>query len=261
MERIPVATDLSRFPSSVHPLLEGAFLYDSSCSPEARVWFIDRDSGYYLKTSASGSLKKEASLTDYFHRLGLAAQVLYYESSDADWLLTKAIPGEDCIHRQYLDDPKRLSETMGLLLRQLHETDFTDCPVPDRTADYIAAIRKNRHLGKWDLSLFPENGGFRNESEAWSVVQEFSEALKSDTLIHGDYCLPNIMLDNWNFSAFLDLGNAGVGDRHIDLFWGAWTLIFNLKTDAWCSRFLDAYGRDRFDPEILRAISAFEVFG
>ncbi len=36
---------------------------------------------------------------------------------------------------------------------------------------------------------------------------------------------------------FIDLGNGGVGDRHIDLFWGAWTLFYNLKTDRHTERF------------------------
>jgi kanamycin kinase len=84
--------------------------------------------------------------------------------------------------------------------------------------------------------------------------------LKSDTLLHGDYCLPNIILSDWQFSGFIDLDSAGLGDRHIDLFWGIWTLNFNLKTDVWGDRFLDAYGRDRIDNEILSSIGAFEVF-
>ena len=52
-----------------------------------------------------------------------------------------------------------------------------------------------------------------------------------------------------------------MGDRHIDLFWGVWSLFFNLKTDAWGDRFLDVYGRDKIDKDILAAIAAFEVFG
>jgi kanamycin kinase len=84
--------------------------------------------------------------------------------------------------------------------------------------------------------------------------------LKSDTLIHGDFCLPNVMLNNWQFSGLIDLGAAGAGDRHMDLHWGIWSLDFNLKTDAYRDRFLDAYGRDKIDMEILNSIGAFEVF-
>ena len=84
--------------------------------------------------------------------------------------------------------------------------------------------------------------------------------LRTDTLLHGDYCLPNIMLDNWKPSGFIDVGRGGVGDRHIDLFWGAWTLNYNLKTDVYCRRFLDAYGRENYEPEMLRVVAAFEIF-
>lgn len=261
MNRTPVTVDPEQFPASIQPYLSGSSIYDSSCSSEAHVWFLDREEGYYLKTAPKGTLEKEAKLTAFFHQKGLSAQVLTYEQTEADWLLTRRIPGEDCIHRQYLDDPKRLCDTTAQLLRMLHDMDTTGCPVPNRTADYIATVTENQRLGKWDESLFPDNWGYASAEEAWSVVREFSGALKADTLLHGDYCLPNILLDDWKFSGFIDLGNGGVGDRHIDLFWGAWTLSFNLKTDAYRERFLDAYGRDRFEPEILNAIGAFEVFG
>ena len=85
--------------------------------------------------------------------------------------------------------------------------------------------------------------------------------LKADTLLHGDYCLPNIMLDNWRFSGFIDLDAGGVGDRHVDLFWGMWSLQFNLKTDRFRERFLDAYGREVINEDMFRTVAAVEVFG
>ena len=73
--------------------------------------------------------------------------------------------------------------------------------------------------------------------------------------------MPNIILDNWKFSGFIDLDCAGVGDRHIDLFWGTCTLWFNLKTNQYYDRFLDAYGRDKVDEELFKVVAAAEVFG
>ena len=90
---------------------------------------------------------------------------------------------------------------------------------------------------------------------------ENGKYLKADTLLHGDYCLPNIMLDNWRFSGFIDLDTGGIGDRHIDLFWGIWSLNFNLKTNQYRDRFLDAYGRELINEDLFPVISAFEVFG
>ena len=261
MKRTPIIVSPDEFPQEYHTLLRGAPIFDSSCSPAAKVYFINRDGGYYLKRSAKDSLRTEALLTQYFHEKGFATEVLSYLSNEQDWFLTRRVVGEDCTHALYLDDPKRLCETTATLLRQLHESDFSGCPVNDRISTYCKTAEENHRNGLYDPSLFPKGWGFKDAEEAWSIVEQNRKYLKSDTLLHGDYCLPNVMLDNWKFSGFIDLGNGGVGDRHIDLFWGAWTLFYNLKTDAYCDRFLDAYGRDKIENEMLRVIAAFEVFG
>ena len=103
--------------------------------------------------------------------------------------------------------------------------------------------------------------GLAGAEAAWQAAQAVFPHLQSDSLLHGDYCLPNIILNDWNFSGFIDVGQGGPGDRHIDLFWGCWTLNFNLKTNQYFDRFLDAYGRDKVEPELLRGIAAAETFG
>jgi len=70
--------------------------------------------------------------------------------------------------------------------------------------------------------------------------------------ITGDYCLPNIIMDNFAFKGFIDVGYGGVGDRHYDLYWGIWTLQYNLKTDKYRDIFLDAYGRKLIDEDGLK---------
>lgn len=261
MERKPVSVNLQDFPVQFHPFLQGANLFDSSCSAGARVWFLDKDSGFYLKKSPKGSLANEAAMTAFFHSKGLGAEVLAYESSAYDWLLTRRIPGEDCTFQLYKDDPERLCDLTALLLRQLHETDITGCPISNRTGDYLHTAKCNYENQRYDVDLFPDNWGYASAEEAWHVVEQTGRYLTTDTLLHGDYCLPNIMLDNWRFSGFIDLDASGVGDRHVDLFWGMWSLQFNLKTDRYCTRFLDAYGRDCINEELFRTVAAIEVFG
>lgn len=261
MKRYLIDSHTVEFPTIFHALLNGAKIYDSSCSPNAKVYFIDKDTGYYLKTSSKGSLKKEAQLTQFFHSKKLGAQVLAYESSTQDWLLTARIPGEDCTYAAYLDDPKRLCDTTAHLLRWLHSSNPTGCPIPNRTEEYLATAQRNYHAGNFDLHLFSEQFHYASPEAAWQMVSTHGRELQSNTLIHGDYCLPNIMLNDWKFSGFLDLDTGGIGDRHVDLFWGAWSLNFNLKTDRYRERFLDAYGRQDICPELFQVIAAIEIFG
>ena len=260
MQRVPMQPDLSQIPAVFHRYFDCCGAFDSSCSREARVIFLDREGGLYLKSAKSGSLRREAEMDAYFASLGLGPEVIAYRSEEQDWLLTRAVKGEDCLYPEYLADPKRLADTMAEMLFDLHHRDHRGCPVQNHTELYISRARENYTNARYDVSLFPDNWGYASAEEAWAAAETAAPYLKADTLLHGDYCLPNIMLDRWKPSGFIDVGGGGVGDKHIDLFWGAWTLNFNLKTDKFCTRFLDAYGRENFQPELLRAVAAFEVF-
>lgn len=261
MKRTLIQPNLTDFPAPLQHLLKNCAVYDSSCSPEARVWFIDRDDGCFLKRAAKGTLAREAEMNRYFHNRGLTAAVLDYRSEARDWLLTARVVGEDCTHSMYLADPVRLCDFLATKLRELHEMPCADCPVEDRTAEYLATVKRNHAAGIFDPSFLPENLRKMTADEAYAFVRERRHLLQRDCLLHGDYCLPNILLDNWRFSGFIDLGNGGVGDRHVDLFWGVWTLAFNLKTPRYGSRFLDAYGRDKVNDDLLAVIAAAECFG
>jgi len=263
MKRTLTTIDLSSLPAELRPFFDGMTVFDSSCSNAAKVWFVEKEGGLYLKKAAGGSLQREAKMDAFFAAKGLGPQVLFYEEGqdDApDWLLTRAVKGEDCTHALYLADPKRLSETMGTLLRSLHEQDGTGCPCLDVRTDCLDIVTANYEKGRYDLSLFENHSHFKTPEAAHAYVCRNASALERTTLLHGDYCLPNIMLENWVFRGFIDLGNGGLGDRHVDLFWGAWTLNFNLHTDAYRDRFFDAYGRDRVEEDKLRLIEAMEIF-
>lgn len=258
MERRLITINTEEYPDEFLSILKDAKIYDSSCSEAAKVIFIDKDDGYFLKRAAKGSLNIEAEMTRFFYKKRLAAEVLGYISGRYDYLLTRRVRGEDCTFYKYLEDPERLCDVLGEVLRGLHEEDFASCPVENRMEAYFETVRKNYENGVFDPSIFENKITI---GEAWKIAEEGKKCLKSDTLIHGDYCLPNIMLENFKFSGFIDVGNGGVGDRHVDLFWGAWSLKYNLKTDKYRDRFFDAYGRDRIEVEAMRIIEAAECFG
>ena len=84
MKKTPLAALPEGIPAEVASLLEGAPLYDSSSSPEARVIYTPRDGGLYLKRSPRGTLAKEAEMTSYFYKKGLSAKFV------RKWLIKQA---------------------------------------------------------------------------------------------------------------------------------------------------------------------------
>ena len=256
----PVPFYAQMYPEELLPILSGAKLYDSSSSPEARVIFIHKDNGYFLKSAPKGTLQREAELTAWFHTKGLSANVLAYISKEMDWLLTEKVQGDDCTAEKYLAQPKRLCDVLSERLWILHHTDFADCPVQNHTEMYLERACSNYHRGVFDGTLFPDNWRYTSAKEAYSVLCSHGHVLTADTLLHGDYCLPNIILQDWKLSGFVDVGCGGVGDRHVDLFWALWTLEYNLKTDKYRQRFIDGYGRQYIEEDLLRVVAAVEVF-
>ena len=255
MKQTLISIDPQQFPEPFRALLNNADVYNSSSSESARVFFVDKDGGYYLKCAESGALRREAQMTRYFHTYGLSVDAEAYLSLDKDWLLTRKAEGEDCISEKYLSDPVHLCEVLAEIMYKLHHSPFADAP--DYTEEFLRHIDENHQAGKFRPSrLFPVT----DREEAWRIVQGNRRLLRHDTMVHGDFCLPNILLKDGHFSSFIDLDLAGQGDPHFDIYWCTWSLWYNLHTDRYRSCFYDAYGRQNFQEEMIRVLAAFEAF-
>lgn len=256
MKKTLINDTIGIFPPKITEYLGGT-VFDSSCSPEAKVYFSS-DNGLFIKRSSKGSLKAEAEMDRFFHSKGLGAEVIDYISDGEDWLVTKAVIGEDLTHENYLLRPEWLCDTLATTLRMLHSLDYSGCPVTDRNTQYLNTVTEGYSIDRFDPSYY---GADISKNDAFAIVKNSAHTLGNNVLLHGDYCLPNVIFNGDTLSGFIDLGNGGVGDPHIDVYWGIWTLEFNLKTDKYRSRFIDVYGKDRIDPEKLRFIGACECFG
>ncbi len=64
---------------------------------------------------------------------------------------------------------------------------------------------------------------------------------RGHVLIHGDFCLPNVLVRDGELSGLVDVGGAGLGNPEDDLAAGVWTLRYNYGQGL-ARTFLDAYG-------------------
>jgi kanamycin kinase len=69
----------------------------------------------------------------------------------------------------------------------------------------------------------------------------FGTRKPGNVLVHGDYCLPNVLVEDGKLSALVDVGGAGLGNPETDLAAGVWTLQYNYGSGH-ARAFLDAYG-------------------
>lgn len=222
MKKTKTTININEFPKELHCFLEDTTIYDSSSNPDMQVIYSEK--GYYIKIAGKDTLKKEAQMTRIFESRGIGAKVAAFITEDKDYLVTEVVKGNDGL--EHLNNPEKLCEALAEAMRYLHSLSTEGVPVS-------VSMKKYESLG--------------------------NDKIKSDTFIHGDFCLPNIMLENWKLTSFIDLGESGVGDKHIDLFWAMWSLAYNLKTEEYNDLFLDLYGRDKVDMEVLELVEKMEL--
>lgn len=77
MKLTRINANFKDFPEEIVRLSEGARIFDSSSSPEARVYFIDKDDGYFLKTSKKEAFKKKRHSENILIKEGLRPKFFY----------------------------------------------------------------------------------------------------------------------------------------------------------------------------------------
>lgn len=166
MQLKPITINTSEYPEQFEYILKDSKIYDSSSSPDAKVIYIQKDNGYFLKTAAKNALQKEYFMTKYYNSLGLTCNIISYISCNQDYLLTEKIAGNDCIFEKYLENPKKLCDTIAELLAKLHSTNAKDCPIPNHSQNYLHTALANYKSGKYDKTQFPDSFGYKSEKEA-----------------------------------------------------------------------------------------------
>lgn len=150
-----------------------------------------------------------------------ATKVLHHEVADGkSWLLMSRVPGVMSCDPQYMKQPDVLISALAEGLKLLHSVDPAGCPKTQTLDDLLQEARYRVENGLVDLDnvepeTFSENG-FRDPADLLSWLEQ-NKPESQLCLIHGDYSLPNVFLKNGGLSGFLDLGDAGIGEKWRDI--------------------------------------------
>ncbi len=136
------------------------------------------------------------------------------------YLLMGKVNGKMSCDSYYLERPNELLDLLAEALKMLWSVDISDCP---RCRDLDTELEEARYRvenGLVDVEhtepeTFGENG-FSSPSELLKWLESNKPSVEP-VLSHGDFCLPNIFLNDGGISGFIDLGDTGVADKWRDI--------------------------------------------
>ena len=148
-------------------------------------------------------------------------EVLAYEKDEEyRYLLMSRIPGTVACDPYYMEHPNEMIPILSDALKLLWSVDISDCP---RKSDLDTILSEAEYRVKNNLidlsDTEPETfgeGGFKDAEELLSWLYENKPSYEP-VLSHGDFCLPNIFIEDGKLSGFIDLGNTGTGDKWMDI--------------------------------------------
>jgi kanamycin kinase len=160
-----------------------------------------------------------------------------------DWLVTTALPGRDATNPDLTKDPAELTRILARGLRMFHDTaPARTCPFDFRIRPAIRHVRARLRSGRIDpQGDFHEEFAHLTPTAAVELLESIQPESEDLVVCHGDYCLPNILIEDGRATGFVDLGELGVADRWWDLAAATWSLTWNLGPD-FEELFLAEYG-------------------
>lgn len=168
-----------------------------------------------------------------------------------EWMLTRALPGVNATAPELLRDPHRLVPILAAGLRTFHEALPVEvCPFDFRVARALEHVNQRLATGAidFDRDLHPEHRHL-DRAGLLAELQRLRPATEDLVVCHGDYCLPNVLIQGGRVTGFVDLGELGVANRWWDLAVATWSVTWNLGP-GWEDAFLHAYGVPRDDSRI-----------
>lgn len=165
------------------------------------------------------------------------------------WLLTRALVGSDATDPVWATAHEPLVRILAAGLRAFHEAPVEVCPFDFRLERALTHARIRLEEGRIEPSEFHPEFSHLSAEEAIVRLEGTRPASEHLVVCHGDYCLPNVLIESDSATGFVDLGELGVADRWWDLAVATWSVTWNLGP-GYEDFFLREYGVERDDERV-----------
>jgi kanamycin kinase len=152
--------------------------------------------------------------------------------------------GESALREDWRAHPEWLVPIVARGLRAFHEAlPVDECPFRFTAAD--AAAHARRYLDVRRATWGDQHQEHQHLAIDDALDQLVATAPVHEDLVvcHGDYCYPNMFIEDGVVTGYLDLGELGVADRWWDIAIGMWSTTWNVGP-GYEELFADSYGVD-----------------
>ena len=222
-------------PSDLSAMLDGYIRTENTvgCSSAGVYRYHNPENTLYLKIAqADEEMRREHRLLRWLDGKLPVPEVKYWREQDGlAYLLTTEVPGRmtcDCPETPLVAGPventvKLLAD--GLLL--LQAVDIAGCPDDNTLNMRLASALHNIENGLVDMSDWNDDTMFESPMELydWLAANRPPEDI---CFTHGDYCLPNVFIDDTAVTGFIDLGRGGLAGKWQDIALCVRSLRYNL---------------------------------
>ena len=167
----------------------------------------------------------------------------YIENKNTKYLLMQKMPG---VSAHKTND---FAFKIGKLLRQIHEININDCNFTQNSVGKLLdnAIKNIDVIVDQVKESYPE-------MDKDSIVEFLKNNIPTDrVLVHGDYSLPNILIDNEGNIGVIDLGDVSISTKYFDFFYLKKSMIRNKQIDKF-DELLKGYGIEKLEDKYLKWI-------
>lgn len=244
---------------------------------QTRVWRLEGSHPLYVKIAEThddaeldGGPLEEARRLHWLTRQNVPCpEVVDAGEVDGEaFLVTRQAPGRPAA----ADWPRRqrmpVVDAYADFARQLHRLPVEDCPFDRTLKQTVPAAQERAALGEIDAAELDSS------RRGWSSTQLIVELVtaarrvrrEEPTVCHGDYCLPNVLVDpeNLTVTALLDVGRLGVADRYADLALATRSLADSRLNPqygkAYADRFWHRYGETPVDGDRVELYRMLDEF-
>lgn len=178
----------------------------------------------YLKMSCSeitqNEMQKEAELLQWLKGKEIYVPTIlnYSREHEVSYMLITEVAGQNAHIVNDMLSKEKVIELSAKGLKAIHSIDYTSIPrmYTHTLEDELHIICKDIEQKRVDEIAF-QKACHKTPTEAIEDLIDRRGIFNADIFTHGDYCLPNVLIDHRQKYGFIDWSQAGVGDSYRDI--------------------------------------------